>query len=209
MGRRAGRKRQLHARSRATTRAGRAPPPDLGTVEVRRLRMILNGRIDLPIAPLDALFSREFVDEPGYVAGRRYASLVACARRGWKIPDGSVAHWWRMISAGPIDAGNVRLGLASRSEVDDSAPDSVEGARYRLERMRRELWRPGEDGSVFQTTTSVVIDAVWDSWLKRLLTRLPERDGDFKRLGQLREGLLRLIEANRRHVGAPRPQAAE
>jgi hypothetical protein len=208
MRRRAGRPRKAQARSRSSTRSGRAPEPDLGPPEARKLRAILNGRTDLPVAPLDALYAREFIDDDGYRAGRRYASLVATARRGWKVPDGSVAHWWRMIADGPVDAGSVRLGLANRSEAEATAPDNIEGARRRFERMRAALWAPGEDGAVLFTTNAIVVDAVWSSWVKRILTRLPERDGDYRQLGQLREGLFRLVEVNRRHAPPPR-QAAE
>jgi hypothetical protein len=76
--------------------------------------------------------------------------------------------------------------------------------------MRRELMRPGEDGSVLFTTNAIVIDGSWPSWLKRLVTRWPERSGDYQRLGQLREGLSRLVELSRRREASPdRELAAE
>jgi hypothetical protein len=202
-----GRPRKAQARSRATTRAGRAPPPDLGTKEVRRLRQILNGRLDLPVDPLSALYSREFINERSYIAGRRYSGLVSAARMGWAIPNGSVAYWWKRIVAGPVDAGGPG---ELHSRLEDDGPSSVDAARLKLESMRRELMRPGEDGSVLFTVNSVCLDGVWSSWLKRLLTRWPERAGDFKQLGQLREGLARLVEVSRRREGAPaRELAAE
>jgi hypothetical protein len=40
-------------------------------------------------------------------------------------------------------------------------PNNIEAARLKLEAMRHELWRPGEDGAVFQTVTSVCVDGVW------------------------------------------------
>jgi hypothetical protein len=203
-----GRPRKANARSRATTRAGRQAPPDLGTKEVRRLRQILNGRLDLPTTPLDALYSREFITEQSYRAGLRYSGLVTAARKGWAIPSGSVAYWWNRIVSGPIDVGGP--GDFKSVALDDPI-NTIEMARLRLERMRRELQRPGEDAAVLFTTNAIVIDGSWSIWVKRLLTRVPERPGDYKRLGQLREGLSRLGEVNSRRRGdAPvRDEAAE
>jgi hypothetical protein len=106
----------------------------LGTKEVRRLRQVLNGRIDLPTTPLDALYSRALIDERSYRAALRYAGLVAAARRGWNIPAGSVAYWWKKIVAGPVDAGGPGE-LRSRFDDDGTAPSTLEIARLRAPRQ--------------------------------------------------------------------------
>src|SRR5271156_6088963 len=63
-----GRPRKPNARSRATTRAGRQAPPDLGTKEIRHLKQILTPRQPgLPADPLAALYSRELISEASYV----------------------------------------------------------------------------------------------------------------------------------------------
>jgi hypothetical protein len=106
------------------------------------LRAILNpGKPGLPADPLSALYSREFITERAYRAGRRYSGLVAAARRGWNIPSGSVAFWWSKIVAGPIDV--IGGEIKNRRDEDESVISSVEAARLKLEAMRRELWRPG------------------------------------------------------------------
>jgi hypothetical protein len=76
--------------------------------------------------------------------------------------------------------------------------------------MRREWWRPDEDGSIHLLVVSVCVEAAWTPWLERLLTRWPEKPGDHVRLRDLKEGLLRLAETSRWREGLPaRELAAE
>lgn len=188
-----GRPRQAEARRRATTRAGRAPKPDLGTLELRLLRQRLNGRIDLPADPLVALLARDLIDLPQYSAARRYAYLVARARHGWGLSDGSVADLYRRMIAGTI-------GDIATRHLEPGNPGESEAAERELARMNAELWPPGDPGIGFHVVRRVVLDSSWPSWLKRKILREPERPRDDARLAILREALGRLVSLRR-----PRP----
>jgi hypothetical protein len=201
-----GRPRQAQARRRATTRVGRAPPPDLGTKEVRRLRQILNGRIDLPADPLAVLYSRELIGEASYAAGRRFGALIAISRRGWNLQEASVNDLWRRMVAGT--SGGVGIPVTSSSNpADDSIPSSVDQLRRRLEGMRRELWRPREGGEMYFAVLGVCVDLAWPAWLKRIVLGRSGYPGDFRLLGQVKEGLHRLAELRARSPA--RAMAAE
>jgi hypothetical protein len=188
-----GRPRQAEARRRATTRAGRAPKPDLGTAELRLLRQRLNGRIDLPADPLGALLARELIELPQYSAARRYAYLVARARAGWGLSEGSVADLYRRMIAGTI-------GDIATRHLESGSPGESEAAERELLRMNAELRPPGDSGVGFHMVRAVVLDSAWPSWLKRKILREPERPRDDARLAILREALGRLVSLRR-----PRP----
>jgi hypothetical protein len=100
---RRGRPKQAQARRRATTRNGRQAPPDHGTPELLALRRTLNvGRIDLPTDSLAALFSRGFVSQEAYNAGRVFAALTRIVRCGLGLHDASVERLWRMVTLGEM-----------------------------------------------------------------------------------------------------------
>jgi hypothetical protein len=210
---RRGRPAKASARRRQTTRAGRAAPPDFGPAEVQRLRRILNpGQPGLPADPLSALRARDFIDERQYQAGRYFGALVAISRRGWNLADGSVAYAYRRMVAGIVgeEAGSIPVPEYAANGHDRSAADH---ARDTLERMRSELWRPGEDGAVYQAVMSTAVDCAWRPWLKRLLVGGGWGAGggpqaqDYRHLSALKEGLFRLAEfgsARRREVSGER-----
>jgi hypothetical protein len=200
------------ARYRASTRSGRMAAPDFGPPEVQRLRTILNpGQPGLPADPLSALLARNFIDERMYNSGRYFAALVAIARRGWNLRDGSVTRLYIRMVAGIVggEAGTIPVSEHAGNGHDRSAADH---ARDTLERMRRELWRKGESERILVTVMVVCVDGRWTGWVKRILTRLPELPGDWRSLYDLREGLGRLVElqTSRRREAAPaRELAAE
>jgi hypothetical protein len=185
-----GRPRQAEARRRATTRAGRAPKPDLGTAELRLLRQRLNGRIDLPADPLGALLARQLIELPQYSAARRYAYLVARARAGWGLSEGSVADLYRRMIAGTI-------GDIATRHLEPGNPGESEASERELARMNAELWPPGDPGLGFNMVRAVVLDSAWPSWLKRVLFRLPQRPRDDARLGIFTQALGRLVAMKR------------
>ena len=104
---RPGRPRQANARRRKTTRAGRAPEPDRGTVEIRQFRRLAGGHLDTEITPLSLLFSRGLVDQQALDAGQKYAATVAIARFALGLPQDSVASLWRRLVAGGTVDGDV------------------------------------------------------------------------------------------------------
>jgi hypothetical protein len=57
-------------------------PPDYGPPEARVFRLLLTSRSDREVDPPSCLFSRGFLDQSSYDAGRRYAATVAVARHG-------------------------------------------------------------------------------------------------------------------------------
>jgi hypothetical protein len=185
------------------------PPRDLGPPEIQRLRAILNpGQPGLPADPLAALLARNFIDERSYNAGRYFSALVAISRRGWDLRDGSVAQLYRRMVAGIVgeDVGTIPIPDSPVPNGHDRS--AADRAREWLREMRAELAR---DPAILQVVTSIVIDGRWEGWCKRLLTRLAEQPGDWRCLGDLREGLRRLAElgTSRRQEVSPACAAAE
>jgi hypothetical protein len=182
----------------------RPPPRDLGPPEILRLRAILNpGQPGLPADPLSALLARGFIDEKGYKAGRYFSALTAIARRGWNLEDGSVAYAYRRLLTGILgEEGPVPTNGHDRTLADQ--------AREKLGAMHSELLRGDRDGAILQTVASICVDGRWEGWCKRILCRIPELAGDWRSLGDLREGLGRLAElgsSRRRDVSPARAEA--
>jgi hypothetical protein len=177
----------------------RAPVRDLGPPEVRRLRAILNpGQPGLPADPLAALFARSFIDEKSYHAGRYFSVLMAIARRGWDLHDGSVARLYaRMVTGIVGEERSTAPTAALRMVTTTSAADH---ARDTLARMRAELCRPGEDGAVLAAAMAICVDSAWAPWLKRLVVGCgpgaggDPQAGDYRHLSDLKEDLHRLTE---------------
>ena len=189
--RRGGRPRKAEAGVRATTRAGRAPRIDLGTAELRRLRLLLNGRDDLDTTPLSALYGRNLIDLKSYAAGRRYAALNEVIRRAWGLQEGSVADLYRRMVAGTVgDIGTVLPG-------GGGIVGSAEAARSELALLDARLWLPGEDGARYFAVRALVVDGAWPPWLKRRVLREPQRTRDQRRLEVLQDALERLAEPRR------------
>ena len=193
---RRGRPRSANARSRATTRAGRRRPDDLGTKQLLRRRVILNGNTG-EIDPLSSLLFRKHITQEQFASGRYYAGMVLLARFGLRLNQGSLAPLWRRLVSGVVDG-----------DFHDSGTEgsSVDRARRNLARLDAEL-----DGAMRSTMMSVCVDWRWSGWVKRLLSELPLQPGDWRALGELREGLERLtdLRTRRRREFTPLPEAAE
>jgi hypothetical protein len=85
---RAGRKASASAKRRQTTRAGQGrAATDLGTPELRRLKMRVTRRVDLAIDPLGVLHGHGKIDEDLYRAGQR----LEAARRALYGADAAAA----------------------------------------------------------------------------------------------------------------------
>jgi hypothetical protein len=95
-----GRPRKANARRRQTTKAGRSPPPDFGTSQLRKHKLVLAGSVIAEADCLSVLYGRKLIDEAAFRARRRYAFLTALARRGWGLQEGSVNDLWRRLIAG-------------------------------------------------------------------------------------------------------------
>ena len=187
-----GRPRSANARRRATTRAGRAPPPDYGSPQLLAHRKALSGRTDLPANPLDTLFGRGLIDEPGYRAGIGYAALTAIVRRGLGPSQASVAALWERVIAGNVtDVGTRRPEWGTGGESD-----ALNRVRLALDRRRRALEAAGL--SVLYVTNCICIDRNWPAWLKRIVLGRPGERGDFLFLNDLKFGLWTLVEHGRR-----------
>jgi hypothetical protein len=164
---------------------------------------VTTGRADLEVDPLSLLFCHDFISQDAYLAGRKYSAMVSIARYAMGLPQGSVSGLWARLVAG---TDTPAYGTPLRN---DEAPDSCEGARFRVERMNAELQRRGEDEAMRRVVVNVTVDRQWVGWVRRLLTRMPELPGDYHALGLLREGLQRLCDMARRRTEAPRAEAAE
>jgi hypothetical protein len=174
---------------------------DLGTEQIRRLREILTpGGGNLPTDPLSALFCRGLVDEASYRVGQRFRALTMISRTGWCPKDASVQDLWRRLLVGE---GAEALVSAPVNGPNVTAADA---ARTKLPEMRAELLRGDREGAILQTVCSICVDGRWEGWCKRILCRIPELPGDWRCLGNLREGLYRLAElgtSRRREVVPP------
>jgi hypothetical protein len=205
---RGGRPRKANRARRPTTRAGRSPA-DRGTPELQRVKGILTpGRLDLPSDVLAMLFSRGFLSQEAYNAGRVFAALVRITRAGWGLSDEGVAHLWRMVQLGEMAEQPGPIVTNGH----DAGGSYAEYARRRLAEMRSELQRRGEGERILTTVMVVCVDNRWEGWVKRILTKLRELPGDWRSLGDLREGLHRLAEfgtTRRREVSPIRELAAE
>ena len=103
---RRGRPKLAQAKRRATTRAGRLPPVDLGTDQIRRLRQILNpGQPGLPADPLSALYSRSQtvcqIPDKLVLGGAGSVFLPAFAAAAVLFAAAADAAQWRRIDNPP------------------------------------------------------------------------------------------------------------
>jgi hypothetical protein len=187
MARRGGRPRKANRARRPTTRAGRSPA-DRGTEQLRRLRQALTGRLDLPPEPLSVLYSRGFISQPQYDAGLAYAGLTRLVRSGWGLQDASVAGIWGAVTNG------FGIVMVAPGAMNGHEAPAVSRARQRLEEMRAELLRDDPSRAILQVVDTVCVDGVWVAWLKRIVTKMRELPGDWRSLGDLKEGLFRLAE---------------
>ncbi|HEY1430944.1 MAG TPA: hypothetical protein VGF39_04845 [Stellaceae bacterium] len=96
-----GRPRSATARRRATTRAGRAPPSDRGTVQLRKYKLVLAGSVMQEADCLGVLHGRGVIDEAGFRAGRSYGYLTMLA------PGLGSAGGQRQRSVAPADRRNL------------------------------------------------------------------------------------------------------
>jgi hypothetical protein len=170
------------------------------------LRQALTGRLDVPAEPLSVLFSRGFLSQAQYGAGLAYAGLTRIVRSGWGLQDCSVANLWRSLTSGE------GLIVVAPGQLNGHEAPAVGRARQRLEEMRAELMRDDPSRATLQVVDTVCVDGVWVAWLKRLVTKMRELPGDWRSLGDLREGLHRLAEfgtTRRREVSPIREFAAE
>jgi hypothetical protein len=140
----------------------------------------------LPADPLAVLYSRELISEGSYAAGRRFGALTAIARRGWNLQEASVNDLWRRLVAGTSSGFGIPVSGGNNPVVDR--------LRQQLERMRRDLWRPGEQGEMYFAVMGVCVDLAWPAWLKRIVLGRSGYPGDHRRFGLVREGLHRLAE---------------
>jgi hypothetical protein len=152
--RKGGRPRKSGERRKNGRLVRSAPARDLGTDEMRRLRQLLNGRLDLPTTPLAALYSRGFLDLASYEAGTLFAALTAISRGGWGFSDGSVQDMWRRLLVGEGGEPIVRL-------TNGHDPTLADQARSRVAEMREELLREDREGAVLGVVSSVSIDGAW------------------------------------------------
>jgi hypothetical protein len=129
---RRGRPRKATARHRATTVAGRAAPPDLGTDELRRHRLAATTQSGLPDDLLGVLYGRAVIDLEQYTAGRDFSDVVRLVRLGLGLTEASPAGAWRNI---------LSAASAGRATIVDVAYPGADSARRALIRFRRELGR--------------------------------------------------------------------
>lgn len=197
-----GRPRKAQARSRATTRKGRMAPPDKGTKELRRHRLVLSGSVLAEADTLGVLHARGCISEDGYTAGRNYQALTVIARRGWGLQEGSVAELWRRVISGTVD---LLTGSRQSADLIGTADANTERARLALGERRKALEAAGLH--VLFVVNSIVLDNHWSPWLKRIVNGSPARRGDFVFLGDLRTGLAVLDDLRRRSRRRKPPQA--
>jgi hypothetical protein len=170
------------------------------------LRQTLCGRLDVPAEPLSVLFSRGFISQAEYDSGLAYLGLVRLVRSGWGLQDASAAGIWKAVTTG---LGGIMI---TPGQMNGHEAPAVSRARQRLEEMRVELRRDDPGGAILQAVTSICVDGMWTAWLKRLVTKMRELPGDWRSLGDLKEGLHRLSEFGTtrwREVSPIRAEAAE
>jgi hypothetical protein len=109
--------------------------------------------------------------------------LTHVARRGWGLQEGSVNDLWRRLIAGDFQ---VVLGPRP-SSADSGSPDNINRARAALDHRRRALEAAGLH--VLFVVNSVCLDSHWAPWLKRIASGQPGKRGDWRYLGDLKEGL--------------------
>jgi len=173
-GRRRGRPRLKHARSRETTRAGRRGDVDRGSERLRSNKRLLTSREDLPLDPAGVLLGRELIDQQQYSALGLVTSWLQQTARAWGGKDGSVQSLWNTILA----------ALTPTSSPPGYTAPGADNARYRLARALQRL--DGSRDLVTELAEGRVPPLILRA-VERCLTREDEAD-----LDRLRQGLDRL-----------------
>jgi hypothetical protein len=127
---RRGRPRKANARRRATTVAGRAPPPDYGTPELRQRKVRATTRDNLEVSAVGALLGRELIDIEQYNMLTTLTLWLERLMRSWGGTGGVTGLWHSIIGAGSI--GYVRL-------QNDVTSGLADGARRQLVRALNQL----------------------------------------------------------------------
>jgi hypothetical protein len=131
---RRGRPRKAGARRRATTLAGRQPPADLGTDELRRRkRHIAAGREDLELNGASVLLANELLNRQQFDTLGTITQMLQRVARAWGGRDGNVTGLWMAITA-----AMVATGYAS-APVGDGGFGLADSARRRLQQVCRSL----------------------------------------------------------------------
>jgi hypothetical protein len=131
---RRGRPRKAGARRRATTLAGRAPPLDLGTDELRRRkRHIAAGREDLELNGAGVLLAYEHLNRQKFDTLGTITQMLQRVARAWGGRDGNVTGLWMAITSALIATGY------APTPVGDGGFGLADGARRRLQRVCRSL----------------------------------------------------------------------
>jgi hypothetical protein len=200
---RAGRKRKLDAKRRQSSRLGRQPP-DPGSPELRKHKILLAGSVMAEADVLGVLRGRDLISEDALRAGRSYNALTRLARRGWGLSEGSVNDLWRRLISGIVDG---EIGTPRPLSAEGGASDNIARARMALAKQRKALEAAGLH--VMFTTHSVVLDNYWSAAVRRLVNGQPGKRGDWRYLGDLREGLSVLAGLRRGRDELGRAAAAE
>jgi hypothetical protein len=177
-------------------------PPDRGSPELRKHKLVLSGSVMQEADCLGVLFGRKLIDEDALRAGRNYGYLTMMVRRGWGLQEGSVNDLWRRMVAGTFEVPGPRPTAA-----DGGASDNIARARQALAKRRRALEAAGMH--VLFVVNSVCVDNYWSKQLKRLVNGQPGKRGDFVYLSDLKEGLSILAGLRRRRDEMGRAEAAE
>jgi hypothetical protein len=99
---RRGRPRKATSRRRATTVAGRAPPPDFGSPELIRRKLVVANGSKTAVELVDVvgiLAANELIVDEELVALRMVSEWLATLARGFHLPQASPAGLWRALQA--------------------------------------------------------------------------------------------------------------
>jgi hypothetical protein len=132
---RRGRPRKANARYRATTLAERAPPPDPGTPQLRRLKLRATTRTDVEINGSGVLFGRGHLDAAQYDVLSTVTMWLSRLARGWG-GTGGVGGLWAVIIGAAVPTGFVRPQNVIAAGIADGARRQLERALTRLDGSR-------------------------------------------------------------------------
>jgi hypothetical protein len=181
---RAGRKASASAKRRQTTRAGQGrAATDLGTPELRRLKMQTTKRADLAIDPLGVLYGHGKIDEDLYRAGQR----LEAARRALYGADAAAArdiYGDQMALQSATGRRAVTPGFATEDGVKREARIEAE-----YERLLTVLQRCGR--AVTAATLGIATRPYAGAWLAAALVEAdrPWTARHDTRLALIKEGL--------------------
>ena len=95
---RRGRPRKPDAQRRRTTLAGRRPPSDPGTDELRRRKRAATGREDLEVNGAAVLYGHDLLDRAQYDTLGTVTELLQRVGRAWGQRDGNLNGLWEAIT---------------------------------------------------------------------------------------------------------------